>query len=306
MIERVAELLFQHGDFPDSIRAWSNADLKARAANTRKVVYTKGKAFAKLTLRAFRASGDRGTSCLNWLENFIAWSCIILPKPWEAVADPSREKFGDIIFRYFFEGDDSVVNTNSKMSREEIVDQWTSLGYNMKLLERQKGDPIVFVGMTTRVEDNGRASSCVMPEPNRNIAGCAWTTSGNITRQERRLIALTRSKMFEDYPPLAAYFAGIAEHWSSGVVDPDGALTEAPLERECQFKIYGDFNPNRRVALADFDVDLTRDCEAGRRVIEAYCGVTFTPAQENALVSLGAVGPDDRWVAHYFPREMLV
>lgn len=302
IIIRVAEFLYAAGDPCDMVKTWWMADLRARKQDVRKIRYKKGNAFALLVVRAFRASGDRGTSCLNWLQNYVAWTCIVIDRPWLVTMYPDAGAYDGITFNYAFEGDDSVISTDTPKTNDQLLEEWTSLGYNMKLEHRKVGEKVVFVGLTSRVMEDGSISKCVIPEPNRNIAGCAWSIN-NVSNQEKMLMCYARAKSFERYPPLARYFLAIGEYWQEKATCPlDESLV---LDRDLQMRLFGTFDRERITPPATLIPDLTEDPSEGRAVVEAYSGVTMTPMQENGLMSLGPIGPEDRWVATYFPPELL-
>lgn len=294
LLHHIAEHLFRHGETPDVVMDWWKSDLAEREQSKRRVVYRKGRAFAKLTMDAFRASGDRGTSCLNWWVNFTCWTTVLLEAPWAVIEKPNEKIFEGVYLCFYFEGDDSLLCTSTKKTMQDIQDQWTLLGFEMKIKDCKEGDAVIFVGMTSQIRC-GKAGLCVIPEPNRNIAGIAWTTSTKAGTKEKCLMGYARAMMFEDYPPLANYFMAVSRHWGG---KPDG-----PLSREDQFKIYGDYQEGRKAP--DFEVPVDCDWTPGRELVEAYTGGTMPHEAESALMGLDTIGPTDRWVSRYLPVTML-
>lgn len=118
-----------------------------------------GEAFL-LQINSIRRSGDRGTSCLNWLINFVCWSASLLKNPKEA-ADPTRHRFTDKWgkkrdIRMCFEGDDSGLTVSPPLSKtecEEVEATWYRYGHNMKL--EYGASSGLFVGVRLAIDKYG-------------------------------------------------------------------------------------------------------------------------------------------------------
>jgi len=312
LIIRVAELLFENGDAAGTLLSWVTAGLSDRAKNKRSVTYRKSKQFAFLILRAFRASGDRGTSILNWIVNFVVWACVILDKPHVAVSCPDQTIFKNdngetVTFARGMEGDDSVVKTDSALTNEEIVAIWDSLGFTMELQEREGGQHVVFVGLTAYVTPRGFISGVFLPEPNRNVASASWTLKEGPPEQYALSFA-ARAAFFSNHPPLANYFRACGRHWWQ---QSEGVRTQ--LSRDDQYRLFGDYDTKRtdtfeRLSEVKMCPELADDIalEVTRKLIEAYCGEAMTIDQEAVLLSLDVVRPEDaEYLRGCFPPGML-
>jgi len=165
---------------------------------------------AKLVIRSIRASGERGTSCLNHLINSVLWACCLLDEPETLFSDwarhsgktkryrisrllylPSERDSANynIGYKGAFEGDDSAINTDEwvwENKMDAIVAFWDRAGFNMKIavakdkFQETYGKPgpasFTFTGYEVLVL-RGMAMPIMMPEVKRNIASSAYTTS---------------------------------------------------------------------------------------------------------------------------------
>jgi hypothetical protein len=311
LIMKVAEELYKHGDAAGSLSSWIEAGLNERKKKRRKVTYKKCKQFAKILLDAFRASGDRGTSILNWLVNFILWACVLLDKPHEAVLHPEqttfKQKDGKIVtFARGMEGDDSILKTNTPKTDVQIIDEWSTLGFTMELATRRPGDAVRFVGLTALVKEDGRIGGILLPEPNRNVASASWSRLPGPPEQYAISFA-ARSVMFGAHPPLRAYFQACGKyHWERS----EKVCTV--LSRDDQFRLHGDFDPSRvdtfdrLVSTNLFPGFSDVDFEESRKLIAAYCGEAMTPDQEAHLQCFDVIAPEDTpAIIGCFPAAML-
>jgi len=154
-----------------------------------------------------RASGERGTSCLNHLINIVLWTCCLLDNPCELFSRMdrgagssgwyvlSRRLTGSqdrrfIYFRAAFEGDDSLLRTVRWLYEQyskNILAYWTDAGHRMKLVSTSTinehgsnaGLPrgyCVYVGYDILFEDN-EFTKIMCPTISRNLASQAFTTS---------------------------------------------------------------------------------------------------------------------------------
>jgi len=180
-------------------REWGE---KAMALNTKKKFKVKAKAKDKFTglltrevsetIAAFRRSGHRGTSCLNWWINFTVWHCILTTEP-ELALDPTRRWYpsalaggGQVFVDYVMEGDDSLLCTRHVQEHsEEIAAAWHRYGFNMKLVWPEPGRHATVVGYNVYVDRRGPVPEEMMPEPMRGLVSSAWSTS-SILKQEIR------------------------------------------------------------------------------------------------------------------------
>lgn len=156
----------------------------------------RGKTRAKMTnqiasvvmrLPPIRRSGHRGTSVLNWYCNFIVTlSTYLSPKGALSVVDSGHDVVegfdaDTILFRFTFEGDDSLVQTDRPWfdkNRDRLTERYTDWGLNMKMFcnydaHGTNGKPtnagvVEFVGVHMLAAD-GRPTAFV-PDIARNLA----------------------------------------------------------------------------------------------------------------------------------------
>jgi len=205
----------------------------------------------RLDFDAIRQSGHAGTSCLNWLTNFICWLCVLCEEPWKMICKDkkgrlpwtyiSRIDHKKHILQYAFEGDDSILATSEDVHNERfqkhVFTEWKSLGFKMKLVlqgqectwwkpsnpsdehpyvDKFKHGYATFTGFDFLVGPKG-LKDCYLPEIKRNIASSSWTTSRLVldkpsTAHDIAAAAyLSRALNFDSYPPLRNYFAQLGK-----------------------------------------------------------------------------------------------
>ena len=326
ILQHICKVMFETGDACDSLGEWAQAGLAERAQNKRKVRYNKRKSFACVVLNAFRASGDRGTSALNWIVNFTIWTSLLVANPNEVVENPHKLFYEArvptdrvdknimktvngkiwVTYRFVFEGDDSVVKTDHPMATRPCLERdWKSLGFDMKIKMIGRSDVLTFVGVTTWCDEHGVLADVCLPEVARNLASASWTLSeGNAL--DNALAFAARSTLHQNYPPLANYYAALARHWKQQSRSSVGVL-----DREWQYKIYGDYQEDREV---EFEELLARrepgweDPESGwepcRKIVGHACG-GLSRDQEAYFMGLDTLGPDaGDVVLQNLPRRM--
>lgn len=178
----------------------------------------------RVCIDAIRQSGHGGTSCFNWLINYVCWLCVMSEEPWRLVAkdrdgklqawykSPRDGKFYKL--KYAFEGDDSALSTTEVLAGHEkkIEDLWTSLGFRMKLVFVDK--KLTFTGFDFLCDGNGPIGVFI-PEIARNIASSSWSTSSELKMHPDRLhkvgaaAMLARAEAFKDCGPYRRYFAAL-------------------------------------------------------------------------------------------------
>lgn len=304
ILTHIANWLFDTYETSGGLGSWTIADLEDRAKCKRGVKYVKKDMFAKALLDAFRASGDRGTSCLNWFINFLVWTCIVCDKPENVVMEPFRKWYkqhdGTYVFYTFaFEGDDSIVRTNCRRSTEDIQKEWAKCGFQMKLEHRKSGQKVVFVGMCSSVDESGKIRPYPIPEPNRNVASASWSRA-EFNSSSFALAFAARAAMFAAHPPLANYFRACGNYWVN--VSGKGGKEKLHLDKDDQYKVYGDFDPDREAETFN-DLASRRPShwpdgfetmKFAKQHVAAYCGGGgLTTDQEGHLLSLTTVGPHD-------------
>lgn len=295
LIWHVASILFEDGDVCESIKSWFDADMAARKAPKANMTFSKGAAYSRLTIRACRYSGDRGTSVLNWIVNFASWTSIILDDPRQAVQFPNQKMFRQhdgtrVMYNYAYEGDDSIVETTTPKSDSMIVEAWESMGFNMTLFERQVGDMVVFTGMQACRRPGGLGQP--IPEPKRNVASAAWSVNSP-SDDEKACSAYARAHMYKNYYPLAKYFAMIGDHWRQG-------RTKLLMDRETQFRIYGNFAGERYTDSDFFELNCDVDMPA-KDALVADVGLPATNYLEGNLLCLSGVSMEPDAMRGLFP-----
>jgi len=143
-------------------QTWAEAHASICAEEKLDMSYSKNKEFQKITIKAIRRSGHRGTSCLNWWVNFVCWHCAIFEDP-ELFLDPAHRYGKDVtgVNRWMnsaFEGDDSFLVTAPRIEpgkelHTKILQFWQRIGFNM-MIEIRK-DRALFVGYYLGLDEAG-------------------------------------------------------------------------------------------------------------------------------------------------------
>jgi hypothetical protein len=177
--------------------------------------------FVKSVIDAFRRSGHRGTSILNFVINMIMWCAALTDHP-EEFLDPESDMYTcrytkrRFNRRMKFEGDDSILRLPYHLTdfRREIEDFWAHAGFNMKLKFINCGTA-TFTGWNFTV-DHGRFRSDAVyrcPEVFRSIAGMSWTTSSYLLSVLKPLIdhkkpwVISDKKIWDTIDPIARRIA---------------------------------------------------------------------------------------------------
>lgn len=300
ILEHIAMLLFSHGNFELITWDMQGADLEDRRKDQLKASFNKHGARACIIVRAFRKSGDRGTSALNNLVNLTLWSAMVLDDPAQVVYKPSARKYRingqNTDFAFFYEGDDSIVSCGQRLDVDHLTKEWERAGMRPKLFHRKKGDAWTFCGV------NGIAGTLAEPVPQlaRNIASSAYSVSQGLdTGLARAMTLVGRVENFRDSCPVFAhYFACIARHHLQGCT-----LKSVPMDRESQMQIYGDYDDSRTVNIEDLLVVDNRTSTKGTDVIQAACGAPLTQELVSAIAGLDTLGPEDTWIFRHMPAE---
>jgi len=241
IIKHIIHILGEDAEVPKSWLEETLKDMEKPELNMKCKVKDNTIVPFRILIDSIRQSGHRGTSCFNWLINFVCWLCVICEKPWELVPKiKGRNKpvlqneyisaFDGCKYslKYAFEGDDSAISTteNLKNHEKEIMEQWTKLGFNMKLVYANKF--FTFTGFHFLCDEKGPCP-CFMPEPARNLASSSWSTSSLLISNPGKVhevgaaAMLARAQNFSGCGPFSAYFAalGIA-HLNAGQVKDFG------------------------------------------------------------------------------------
>jgi len=241
IIKHIIEVLGEDAEVPKS---WLNEclkDMQKPELNMKCKVRDHSLTPFRILIESIRQSGHRGTSCFNWLINYVCWLCVICECPWEMVPKVKGRKglelrteyksaFDGLVYslKYAFEGDDSALSTteNIKKYEKDIMDLWTKLGFNMKLVYARK--LFTFTGYNFLCDERGPTDSFV-PEPARNIASSSWSTSSELlskpekTHEVGAAAMLARAQNFRECGPFASYFAALGlAHISAGQVKDFG------------------------------------------------------------------------------------
>lgn len=216
------------GDDPQVPQRWMDELLRDMDKDFIKGKFKQQEAMnpVRVLIESIRQSGHRGTSCFNWLINYVCWISVLsdsdpknlMPKWNEAERKydlPTSYKTLDGDWkniRFAFEGDDSIISTTEILNQERIEKLWTSLGFRMKLVFAK--DKFTFTGFDFSCNENGPTGT-FLPEIARNIASSSWSTSSELKSHPDRVhkvgaaAFLARAEMFKDCGPLSKYFAEI-------------------------------------------------------------------------------------------------
>lgn len=190
MIRHVMQFITKLGIAPDDWHEEHYKDCCKKKMNLRKNARaSKLHNAAVKAIDAFRRSGHRGTSALNYAENIVLWASALADEPAHFL-DMSRHTFRprfpvDQEDKKWtraagFEGDDSGIRLDPKFDNErqrrEVLAFWDRAGFNMKIHVRREGDVAEFVGVHFYCDAQGPTSEW-RPDLMRNIASSAWTTS---------------------------------------------------------------------------------------------------------------------------------
>lgn len=276
LLEHVANTIYARWDAIGSLSYWASVDIKDRKKPIRRLVYRKGSR-AHMFLEAFRASGDRGTSCLNWVVNYSCWLAVLVAYEDidRAVTQPNwrwfrpaphylrndkrtlstrRKMFMDSVY----EGDDSFVMISTDRPLEDIEAAWASLGFEMKLFERRPGSVVTFVGNECLVKEEG-LSDLWLPQIARNLTAAAEQRDGGGDPHQHSLACAVRAQGYKRYPPLALHYLAIAKSCR------DSNTLAQPVAKATQYAWFGNYNPDRRLEPEVYElpaVDYHPDAEA--------------------------------------------
>lgn len=219
----VIEHIREHLGLPVHIPGDLVAD-DGRNRRSRKLKIKHRNATKPEVIPSIRESGDRGTSVLNFLVNYVIWCSVLSENPWSMMA--SKKKFKDIngkSWRYALacEGDDSLVCSgffSVPENVQRIEEEWSSLGFNMKINVRSKGI-VEFCGYSFLVD--GGLTDTYGPGVKRTLARSAWS----FRPEESRATLFSRACQYAgSFQPLANYYAACARAHSPGVVSRDVAM----------------------------------------------------------------------------------
>lgn len=224
IIEHIIQVL---GDDKDCPKEWFKtvlADMKKPMLKGKAKVRGWADSPIRVCIEAIRQSGHAGTSCFNWLINFVCWVCVMTDHPYRMVEKDKNGKLNTWYssarnhnwyeLKYAFEGDDSALSTTEILqgSEESIEKEWTKLGFRMKLVFVDK--KLTFTGYDFLCDGNGPVGVYI-PEIARNIASSSWSTSSELKMHPDRVhhvgaaAMLARAEGFKDCGPYSRFFAAL-------------------------------------------------------------------------------------------------
>jgi hypothetical protein len=257
------------------------ASMKGNFLGSRKV--------AELTMSMIRQSGDRGTSCLNYLVNCGMWACVTLS--FKGVKDYVRARGmpghyqADIGFvgvamnecvpyNAAFEGDDSLVACDIYRDPANVAiaqDAWKSAGFNMKLRIVSGTGYVTFVGVEILVEE--KLQYVFLPTVRRNIASCATTSdTGPNFRQTAYMSLHARAVTFGRCGAysLARYFLLCGKHWEAF---RPGSDVHKETEKQIKFRIGDNYKESFWTEIEEIG-NAVEDSEGARKLLQVHCNLT--------------------------------
>lgn len=293
---------------------WTEAHEAINAADELTLVYKKKGQFAVHMIDAIRRSGHRGTSCLNWWNNFVLWHVCVFKKPAEFL-DPAC-RYGEDhsgIWRWMnscFEGDDSALATTPKIEEDcdlhkAILARWDRLGFNMVIFLRSGitggGTFLLFTGYHLAIDEWGPTghlpTGAMMPEIDRCFARSGVSTSATMIqffeqnnrqgcKSVARASALARAFEFSGLAPTVS--AKFLEYYAN-LGDSDMFRQATTLvDRDLRMRIHGDLETEFSEAAIVDDIriannlgmdSLTSECER-----LAACGYPCTEDELSRFV----------------------
>lgn len=184
-------------------------------------------------IEAIRRSGDRGTSCLNFLINMVCWSWVLCGGSCALMVKGRTQKIPlyngrQSTVKIKCEGDDSHVLTTYKFSKQELEDmelRWTRLGHRPKLYLRPPGSVTEFTGYHFLVDDHGVVPGSGCPDIVRTMAASSVTIAKDavkgVKEEDEKLIApiacasllCTAAAFAERMPSLAGFYLRVSREW---------------------------------------------------------------------------------------------
>lgn len=182
-LRHILRVLVPYGVVPEQ---WHEEHMKCSSKKQLKLFFSKKMDKMKMTIVAIRRSGGRGTSCLNWWENFVNWTCSIFKEP-ERFLDPNVRNGEDVTgnsrwWNGAFEGDDSLCALFPAMEKGDDLDKmflgwWARMGFNMEIIYADRR--ATFCG-THIACVNGEATGLICPELPRALVGAGVSVSSTI------------------------------------------------------------------------------------------------------------------------------
>jgi len=207
----------------------------------------------RMTIDAIRRSGHRGTSCLNWWENFVNWTCSIFKMP-ERFLDPAVRRGIDETgqarwWNGTFEGDDSLCAMYPPMRKGDamdviFLDWWKRQGFNMKIIYAERR--ATFCGYHIVCED-GEPTGFACPELARALVGAGVSCSSTIIQAAKDgNVDLVRDIAAAGALARAADFAGLLPTVSRKFHEyaMDVKRSREVVDREMSMRVMGEEGHN--------------------------------------------------------------
>jgi len=244
---------------------------------------------------AIRRSGDRGTSCLNFLTNFVCWawvlcggaSCCLMVKG--RVRGVPLYNGAQSTVKIKCEGDDSHVMTTYKFTKEEYTDmhdRWVRLGHRPKLYLRKPGSVTEFTGYHFLVDEHGIVPASGCPDVARTMIGSASTMSknavqsatGDIDEKEFATIAsatllCAAASFSKRLPTLAEFYLRNSREYMTRAGVKHHELTHDQMMRLCP-EVKEDIFPERWKQKESTEKILTVGSKIGDIVHQVECAIS--------------------------------
>lgn len=189
---------------------------------------------AKIIIAAMRRSGHRGTSGLNWLENFCLTHVVHFGKNAPRFVNKTMRVAKDIFgkkrrIHAAFEGDDGATTISPPLTDDEekvILERWESMGIRMKLLLCCPEKTLTFCGWKTLVDLLGPRPRTSVPDLPRTMTSGVVSTStamraaleGGDVKTMQRLAAGTLIAAADAYsqrlPTVGSWFRAMADEYT--------------------------------------------------------------------------------------------
>ncbi|UQZ09610.1 putative RNA-dependent RNA polymerase [Freshwater macrophyte associated wei-like virus 1] len=164
IIEHVGSIICSmFPEFWAAIDERAHADEKGYIKVMLKKSSEKGSKPKEVWIPDMRSSGDRGTSVLNWIVNFLMWATILtchfreFLNPTSAHVVKCRDGVKRTV-KFAFEGDDSALAFSPPLSERfavEVEAKWAARGFRMKLIDASAKGRLEFTGCLFEVGPHG-------------------------------------------------------------------------------------------------------------------------------------------------------
>jgi hypothetical protein len=206
---------------------------------------------------AIRRSGDRGTSCLNFLTNMVCWSwvlcggksCCLMTKDRCLAVPLYNGKTSTVKIKC--EGDDSHVMTTYHFTQDEMKEmseRWVRLGHRPNLHHRLPGTVTEFTGYHFLVDEHGIVPGSGCPDLNRTMISASVTLAKEPARELRdkkerietskvasASLACTAAAFAKRLPTLAHFYLRNSREWME-----EGGLKHLELDHDQLMRISPD------------------------------------------------------------------